>query len=130
AVAFFPAGSDGGGRQHYVSTRAPAVFVPVNLNDVPGVAGAAPTRLSCLGARPVCRGSALPNVAESPGSRTGRSRRKDAMSIHSRHPRPRTRETCAAFLVSAAVVAVPRIAAGQIDDKVTICHISPGNQTN
>ena len=52
------------------------------------------------------------------------------MSIHSRHPRPRTRGTCAAFLLSAVVVAVPRVAAGQINDKVTICHIPPGNPAN
>ena len=49
------------------------------------------------------------------------------MSIHPRHVLPMTRGTCAAFLVTVVVVAAPRIAAGQTDDKVTICHRPPGN---
>src|SRR5947209_3187640 len=48
------------------------------------------------------------------------------MSIHPRHVLPRTSRTCAALLVSAVVVAAPRIAAGQTEDKVTICHRPPG----
>ena len=48
------------------------------------------------------------------------------MTIHSRHPLPRTRTMCAAFLVFAAIAAIPRVAAAT----VPVCHVPPGNQAN
>jgi hypothetical protein len=52
------------------------------------------------------------------------------MRIHPRHALSRTPTAYVAFLVLAALVAVPQLAAGQSTDKVTICHIPPGNPAN
>jgi hypothetical protein len=49
------------------------------------------------------------------------------MTIVSRPQLPRTRTMCAAFLVFAAIAAIPQVAAAQ---NVTICHKPPGNPTN
>ena len=50
------------------------------------------------------------------------------MSNDSRHPLPRTRTMCTAFLVFAAIAAFPQVAAAQTT--VAICHRPPGNPAN
>ena len=49
------------------------------------------------------------------------------MTIDSRHPLLRTRTMCAAFLVFAAIAAIPQVAAAS---PVAICHVPPGNPAN
>jgi len=50
-----------------------------------------------------------------------------AMRVDSRYP---VLEACAAILAFAFVVARPDAAAAQTADKVTVCHIPPGNPAN
>ena len=49
------------------------------------------------------------------------------MSIQPRHSLLRTRTVCAAFLVFAAIAAIPRVAAA---GSVPVCHRPPGNPAN
>ena len=56
-----------------------------------------------------------------------RQERDPDMSIQPRHSLLRTRTVCAAFLVFAAIAAIPRVAAA---GSVPVCHRPPGNPAN
>src|SRR5437763_13359856 len=55
-------------------------------------------------------------------------RKAPDMSTDRRHPLPRTRTMCAAFLVFAPLAAIAQVGLGET--KETICHIPPGNPAN